>query len=88
MTDPQRDTFKAFVLDTLRGRVVSALVIAALLMGLAGEGISILTAYYRMKTERITACSKTMEWLTGTPAVLADGIPEEQIKKLKSECRY
>ncbi|MGO9172235.1 MAG: hypothetical protein ACLP7P_09750 [Rhodomicrobium sp.] len=65
MTDqPPRASFAAF-LSTLQGKIITALTIVALLLAIVGEGISIVTGYYNMRS-----AGAEMEAKTGRPVDL------------------
>jgi hypothetical protein len=88
MTEPRRDTFKALLLDTLRGRVLGALVIAALVLGVMAEGLSIYNSYLQIRINKAEVRIREAEAPLAearSRGSMSDPLPDRKAK-LKAMC--
>jgi hypothetical protein len=74
----------AAVLSTARVRFISALVVVALLLGIATEGISITSAYYNLRKVRCDAALSAIE--AGTKGSTRDDHHTDKVQVFVHDC--
>ncbi|MGO9170797.1 MAG: hypothetical protein ACLP7P_02360 [Rhodomicrobium sp.] len=72
---PQSKAAFAVFLSTARGRIITALTIVALLLGIAAEGVSLVTGYYNMVIARQKSEAATARG--ATPAAVHPTLPDD-----------
>ncbi len=76
MTDqPQTKASFAAFLGTARGKLITTLTVIALLLGIAAEGVSLVTGYYNMIVARQNAAAATAQG--AKPAPLHPTLPHD-----------